>query len=70
MKIILKFISKGQGIRDIAKIFNKNYTESYRAKRSLGLGLHMVKSICEKSHINYSVHSEDETNIFTYVFNG
>ncbi len=69
-EIILKFISKGKGIRDIAKIFDKNYTESYHAKRNLGLGLHMVKSICEKSHINYSVHSEDETNIFTYVFNG
>ena len=69
-EIILKFISKGKDIRDIAKIFDKNYTESYQAKRNLGLGLNMVKSICEKNHINYSVHSEDETNIFTYVFNG
>ncbi len=69
-EIILKFISKGKGIRDIAKIFDKNYTESYSAKRNVGLGLNMVKSICEKSHINYNVHSEDETNIFTYVFNG
>ena len=69
-EIILKFISKGKGIRDIAKIFDKNYTESYHAKRNLGLGLHMVKNICDKNHINYSIHSEDETNIFTYVFNG
>ena len=69
-EIILQFISKGKGIRDIAKIFDKNYTESYHAKRNLGLGLNMVKSICEKSHINYSVHSKDETNIFTYIFNG
>jgi len=69
-EIILKFISKGKGISNIAKIFDKNYTESYHAKRNLGLGLHMVKSICEKNYINYSVHSEDETNIFTYVFNG
>ena len=69
-EIILKFISKGKTIRDIAKIFDKNHTESYRAKRNLGLGLYMVKGICEKNYINYSVHSEDETNIFTYVFNG
>ena len=68
-EIILKFISKGKGIRDISKIFNKNYTESDHAKRNLGLGLHMVKNICDKNHINYSVHSEDEINIFTYVFN-
>uniref|UniRef100_UPI002868098E ATP-binding protein n=1 Tax=Sulfurovum sp. TaxID=1969726 RepID=UPI002868098E len=67
--IILKFISKGNGIRYIAKIFDKNYTESNHAKRNLGLGLNMVKGICEKRNINYSVHSEDETNIFTYVFN-
>ena len=69
-EIILKFISKGRGIKDIAKIFDKNYTESYQAKRNLGLGLHMVKNICDKNYINYSIHSKDETNIFTYVFNG
>jgi len=69
-EVILKFISRGKGIIDIAKIFDKNYTESDHAKRNVGLGLSMVKSICEKNHINYNVHSEDETNIFTYVFNG
>lgn len=69
-EIILKFISKGKGIRDISKIFNKNYTESNLAKRNLGLGLYMVKNICDRNYINYSVHSEDEINIFTYVFNG
>ena len=68
-EIILKFISKGQDIKDIAKIFDKNYTESFHAKRNLGLGLNMVKSICDKNHINNSVHSEDETNTFIYVFN-
>ena len=68
-EIILKIISKGRGIIDNSKIFDKNYTESYHAKRNLGLGLNMVKSICEKNHVNYSVHSEDEKNIFTYCFN-
>ena len=68
-EIILKFISKGEGIKDTTKIFDKNYTESYQAKRNLGVGLYMVKSICTKNDINYSVHSKDEINIFTYVFN-
>ena len=69
-EIILRFISKGgESIKDISKIFDKSYTESHTSKRSLGLGLDMVKSICEKNNIYYTVHSEDDTNTFTYVFN-
>jgi signal transduction histidine kinase len=67
-KIILKFTTKGETIRNVSKLFNKNYTESYGAKRSLGLGLNMVKTICEKYSIKYSAHSEDGTNTFTYIF--
>jgi signal transduction histidine kinase len=67
-EIILKFISKGQEIYDTSKIFYKGYTETYGAKRSLGLGLNMVSIICEKNNITYSVHSEEGINTFTYVF--
>ena len=51
-------------------IFDKNYTERFGAKRSLGLGLNMVKTICEKNDIGYSVHSEKNVNTFTYIFKG
>jgi len=37
-EIVLQFISLGHHINDATKIFDKNYTESYGAKRSLGLG--------------------------------
>lgn len=67
-EIVLKFISSGKNIRDVTKLFDKNYTESYGAKRSLGLGLNMVKTICEKNSIDYSVHSEKGINTFTYIF--
>ncbi len=67
-EILLKFISKGKKIWDISKLFDKNYTESYGAKRSLGLGLNMVKTICEKNSIGYSAHSGEGINTFTYVF--
>jgi signal transduction histidine kinase len=67
-EIILKFISKGQEIYDTSKIFYKGYTETYGAKRSLGLGLNMVSIICEKNNITYSAHSEEGINTFTYVF--
>ncbi|MBT8343988.1 MAG: HAMP domain-containing histidine kinase, partial [Sulfurovum sp.] len=56
-EVILKFITKGETIRNVSKIFDKNYTESFAAKRSLGLGLNMVKTICEKNSIGYNAHS-------------
>ncbi len=66
--IVLKFISHGEKIYDCSKIFHKGYTETYGAKRSLGLGLNMVKIICEKNNISYSAYSEEGINTFTYVF--
>jgi len=66
--IVLHFISKGKTIHNITKLFDKNYTENNDAKRSLGLGLNMVKIICEKNDIDYSVRSKDNTNTFSYIF--
>jgi PAS domain S-box-containing protein len=67
-EIILKFISKGENISDVSMIFDKSYTKTQSAKRSLGLGLSMVKTICEKNCTRYYAHSEDGTNTFTYIF--
>jgi signal transduction histidine kinase len=69
-EIILQFSSEGKNIADISKLFDKNYTESNTAKRSLGLGLNMVKTICEKNNIYYNADSEDHINTFTYIFKG
>ncbi|MGB5506754.1 MAG: HAMP domain-containing sensor histidine kinase [Sulfurovum sp.] len=66
--ILLKFISTGKNISDVSMIFDKNYTETHSAKRCLGLGLSMVKTICEKNSIDYRAHSEKGVNTFTYVF--
>jgi len=67
---ILKFISEGRKINNTSLIFDKHYTEVQNAKRSLGLGLSMVKTICEKNHIDYNAHSEKGINTFTYIFKG
>ena len=67
---ILKFISEGRKINNTSLIFDKHYTEVQNAKRSLGLGLSMVKTICEKNHIDYKAHSEKGINTFTYIFKG
>ena len=65
---MLKFVSEGLPIQNKAKIFEKYYSENTLSKRSLGLGLSMVKMICEKNGIHYSVTSENEQNIFIYTF--
>lgn len=67
-EILLKFISKGKHIKHPTMVFESNYTESHDAKRSLGLGLNMVKNICKKNAVSYSVHSQDGINTFCYVF--
>lgn len=64
---ILAIRTYGTQIKDKNKIFEKNFRED-EAKRGLGLGLNMVKNICEKYHISYNVAYEDGQNIFTYVF--
>ena len=64
----LSFASKGEAINEINKIFDKNYQENNDAKRSLGLGLFMVKTICNKYNIIYEVKYKDGMNIFKYYF--
>lgn len=66
--IILEFVSGGKKISEPVKIFEKNYTLSNSAKRSLGLGLFMVKNICKKNNIEYSLDSSEGKNSFLYVF--
>ena len=65
--IILDFISMGNSIKNLDYIFEKNYREGYY-KKSMGLGLNIVKTICEKNNIVYKVSGEDTRNIFTYIF--
>lgn len=64
--ILLQFISEGNPIQDKEKIFEKHYSENTLSKRNLGLGLSMVKEICEKNRIAYSITSQAHQNIFTY----
>jgi len=64
--LLLRFFSFSSEIENKSKIFHKNFQESKRSKKSLGLGLSMVKSICEKYDITYKVTYEDHHNIFTY----
>lgn len=65
-KIYLKFFSISSEIKNKEKIFDKNFQEKFSAKKSLGLGLSMVKSICDKYKIIYRVDYKENKNIFIY----
>ncbi|NQY20281.1 MAG: HAMP domain-containing histidine kinase, partial [Campylobacteraceae bacterium] len=67
-KVLLSFISEGRTIKNPSLLFNKNYREN-ASKRSLGLGLHMVKTICYKNDIQYKVSSINNINSFIYTLN-
>lgn len=64
---VLAIKTYGNPIKNKDKIFDKNFREN-EAKRGLGLGLNMVKNICEKYHVSYYVTYEDGQNVFTYIF--
>lgn len=65
--VTVEFKTFGDPIKNKEKIFDKNYREN-EAIRGLGLGLNMVKNICEKNDVAYSVTYKDNQNIFTYNF--
>ena len=63
--VTLEFKTYGKPIIDTSKLFEKSYRENEH-KRGLGLGLNMVKDICEKYSISYEVTHEKNQNIFRY----
>ena len=65
--IIFKIASYGDKIKDTKRIFEKNYREQ-KHKRGIGIGLNIVKNICEKYNIKYSAYYQDGQNIFEYKF--
>ena len=65
--VILEFKTFGKPIEDTLKLFEKNYRED-ESKRGLGLGLDIVKRICEKYGIKYEVSNNNGQNIFSYKF--
>lgn len=51
----LNFIDTGKGIKNPSKIFNRFYKEQ---ERGIGIGLHIVKKLCDELDIKIEVQSE------------
>lgn len=67
--IILKIEDEGKGIKDIDKIFQRYYRGD-KITGGFGIGLSIVKNICDKNNVQIKVASrEKKGSTFTFVFN-
>jgi signal transduction histidine kinase len=66
--IEVSFISDGKAIKEPKKVFNKYYRES-KDQNGYGLGLYIIKTICDKYNIKIEVFSYNNKNIFKYSLN-
>lgn len=65
--IILKFISHSNFIQDPKKIFEEYYREE-KLIEGFGLGLNLVKKICDEENIKIKLESNKNKTTFTYTF--
>lgn len=65
--IILEFITDSKVIQDTKKIFDPFHRENSYIS-GFGLGLEIVKSICDKREIQIDVTSDKNSTIFKYIF--
>ena len=63
--------SHSQPITDVERIFDEYYrenTHSDKMTQGFGIGLRLVKNICDEEGVNISISSNEKRNIFTYLF--
>lgn len=66
--IVFKIKDQGIGIKEVDKIFDRHYRGDI-VKGGFGIGLNIVKSICEKYGIKINVESEEnQGSCFIYTF--
>lgn len=65
--ILFEVANYGKEIEDCNKIFERFYRED-RARGGFGIGLNIIKEICDKYGIIIEVESKNSKNIFRYVW--
>ena len=68
-KYQLQIRSKSSHIQNPNKIFDAYYQED-GSTNGFGLGLNLVKQLCEEEDVNIEVNSNAETTSFSYLFQG
>jgi signal transduction histidine kinase len=63
----LSFITKSKKIDNIDKIFDRFYRENQN-RGGFGIGLSLVKELCDENLINIKIESNSEYTDFTYIF--
>ena len=64
---ILEIISNSPPIKDKSKLFEEYYRE-HESRGGFGLGLNIVKEICEENQVLIEIISKQNENIFKYSF--
>ena len=64
---LLSFESQGKTIKNDQKLFEKGYRES-EDKNGYGLGLYIIKSICDKYEIMIDLKSKQNVTLFQYIW--
>ncbi len=67
--IVFEISNIGEVIHDTGKLFDRFYREDV-ARGGFGLGLNIVKEICDINYITIEVTSIDNTTLFRYIFSG
>jgi len=63
--------SHSQPIKEVDKIFDAYYredNENTKAVQGFGIGLRLVKNICDEEGVKISITSDEKINMFTYKF--
>ena len=64
---LLSIASRSRKIQEPEKVFEEYYREN-NLRYGFGLGLPLVKSICDEEGVSISLHSDEEKTIFSYEF--
>jgi len=68
-KVILTISSHSRLIQQPNKIFEEYYREE-KTQEGFGLGLNLVKRICDEEDVHIHLESNEELTTFTYTFKG
>ena len=66
---VFEITNKGDHIQNVDKLFEKFYRED-KARGGFGLGLNIVKEICDVNSVKIALTSQENTITFRYFFNG